>query len=138
MTTRSQLHILGTGGCTKYILLLSLSLQTLVQHGCDVNSPDENGRTSLHKAIVDGDEYAASFLIENGADLRAVTSNTHETPLHLSTSNMVRQRFLGSVGLTCVCCLDSEELEGTQLPSCSKKKGISGHCLHQDVNLCLP
>ena len=57
-----------------------------MQHGCDVNTPDTQGRTSLHKAIMKGDEYAASFLIDNGANLRAVTQDTQETPLHLTAT----------------------------------------------------
>lgn len=59
---------------------------TLVQHNCDINSPDENGKTLLHKAIEDGDSYAAIFLIKQGADVKAVTNERNETTLHMVAS----------------------------------------------------
>lgn len=58
--------------------------ETLVQHKCDINAPDSDGRTLLHKSIEVGDDYAAMFLIKHGADVKAVTSKQNETPLHLA------------------------------------------------------
>ena len=60
--------------------------RTLVGHGCDVIMADIDGQTLLHKAIKDGDEFAASFLIRNGARVSAATHSEHETPLHLAAS----------------------------------------------------
>ena len=58
--------------------------KTLVGHGCDVNSADAEGKTLLHRYINAGDEYAATFLIEHGADVKALTGDTHQTALHLT------------------------------------------------------
>ena len=57
--------------------------QTLVNHGCNINSPDHDGYTLLHKAIQHGDEFAATFLIESGSNVKAVTISDKETTLHL-------------------------------------------------------
>ena len=57
--------------------------RTLVNHGCNVNSPDHDGYTLLHKTIQQGDEFAATFLIENGSNVKAVTISDKETSLHL-------------------------------------------------------
>ena len=47
---------------------------------------DGDGQTLLHKFIRDGDTYAAMFLIENGADVKAATKIKFETPLHLAAA----------------------------------------------------
>lgn len=60
--------------------------KTLVHHSCDVNAPDEDGRTLLHRFIEVGDDYAARFLIEHGADVKAVTYDKNETILHQAAS----------------------------------------------------
>ena len=60
--------------------------KTLVHHSCDVNAPDKDGRTLLHRFIEVGDDYAAKFLIEHGADIKAVTYDKNETVLHLAAS----------------------------------------------------
>ena len=56
--------------------------KTLVHHSCDVNAPDKDGRTLLHRFMEVGDDYAARFLIEHGADVKAVTYDKNETVLH--------------------------------------------------------
>lgn len=73
--------------------------RTLVGHGCDVDMPDiADGQCLLHKAIMQGDEFSATFLIKNGANGNAATHSEHVTPLHLtasfrpwSTSSMSKQ-----------------------------------------------
>ena len=60
--------------------------RTLVGHGCDVNMADYDGKCLLHKAITQGDEFSATFLIKNGARGSAATHSEHVTPLHLAAS----------------------------------------------------
>lgn len=61
--------------------------RTLVNHGCDVDMPNiADGQCLLHKAIMQGDEFSARFLIKNGANSNAATHNEHVTPLHLAAS----------------------------------------------------
>lgn len=73
-------------------LLIALTEQqdsiarTLVGHNCDVNMADLDGQCLLHKAISHGDEFAATFLIQNGARVSAATHSEHETPIHLAAS----------------------------------------------------
>ena len=59
---------------------------TLVHHNCDINSPNPDGKTMLHRSIEDGDGYAATFLIKHGADVKAITNDGNETTLHLAAS----------------------------------------------------
>ena len=49
----------------------------LLDHGVDVNSRDEQGRTALH---ITGSAYTAEFLLARGADINA-TDNSGATPL---------------------------------------------------------
>eukprot|EP00795_Rhopilema_esculentum_P015608 gene15608-6884_t len=58
--------------------------RTLVNHGCNINSPDHDGFTLLHRAVEHGDEFGAMFLIEHGANVKSVTIAERDTPLHLS------------------------------------------------------
>ncbi|XP_066933488.1 rabankyrin-5-like [Clytia hemisphaerica] len=67
---------------------------TLVQHNCDINSPNSEGKTLLHRSIEDGDSYAANFLIKQGADVKAITSDKNETTLHLAASFQYGLNFL--------------------------------------------
>lgn len=61
--------------------------RTLVGHGCDVDMPDiADGQCLLHKAIMQGDEFSATFLIKNGANGNAATHSEYVTPLHLTAS----------------------------------------------------
>ena len=59
---------------------------TLVGNKCDVDTPNDEGKTLLHLAILRGDAFAAEFLIRNGASPLATISSTLETPLHLAAS----------------------------------------------------
>lgn len=60
--------------------------KTLVTNKCDLDTPNEKGETLLHLAIMRGDEFAANFLICNGASTLASITATMETPLHLAAS----------------------------------------------------
>jgi len=40
----------------------------------------------LHRSIEDGDSYAATFLIKQGADMKTITNDCNETTLHLAAS----------------------------------------------------
>lgn len=51
-----------------------------------MNIADINGQCLLHKAINQGDEFSATFLIKNGARVSAATHSEHVTPLHLTAS----------------------------------------------------
>lgn len=54
-------------------LLQSGIAKTLVGHKASVNATDCKGRTLLHRAIDRSDEFAAAFLIENGASVDIAT-----------------------------------------------------------------
>lgn len=60
--------------------------EELVKHKVDVDRPDSSGCCLLHKAIRRGDEFAALFLINNGATVNAATYGEMQTPLHLTAS----------------------------------------------------
>lgn len=60
--------------------------KTLVTNKCDLDTPNAKGETLLHLAIMRGDEFAAQFLISNGASTLATITATMETPLHLAAS----------------------------------------------------
>ncbi|KAL3858016.1 hypothetical protein ACJMK2_012632 [Sinanodonta woodiana] len=57
--------------------------QTLVGHHVDVNKRDNSGKCLLHKAIKRGDEFSASFLINNGCNVNLATHLDKESPLHM-------------------------------------------------------
>ena len=68
--------------------------RTLVNHGCNINSPDHDGFTLLHRAVEHGDEFGAIFLIEHGANVKSVTIAERDTPLHLSAKyKLVSRNF---------------------------------------------
>ena len=61
----------------------------LLDHQADINVRDKNGRTPLHRTLVDmnddlDDSFfdAVRFLLEHGADVHAL-DNDHATPLHV-------------------------------------------------------
>ncbi|XP_060560051.1 rabankyrin-5-like, partial [Ruditapes philippinarum] len=58
--------------------------QTLVGHGVNCSNKDNAGRSLLHKAIKRGDEFSASFLIKNKADVNMTTHLDKETALHMT------------------------------------------------------
>ncbi len=57
-------------------------IKVLIEAGADVNTPDEDGETPLHRAMSTKNNYdIARLLIENGADLATVAVG-NRTPLH--------------------------------------------------------
>ncbi|KJE96925.1 hypothetical protein CAOG_007172 [Capsaspora owczarzaki ATCC 30864] len=62
--------------------------ETLVDHGCDVDSPQATtNKTLLHRALERKDETTAAFLVSHGASVNAVTSAAtgSTTPLHIAS-----------------------------------------------------
>ncbi|XP_074641653.1 rabankyrin-5-like [Tubulanus polymorphus] len=57
--------------------------KTMVSHRVDVNKTDHSGRCLLHKALKRGDEFSASFLIKNNANVNMASHIEKETALHL-------------------------------------------------------
>ena len=47
----------------------------------DINAPNNNGETPLHKAVINQKTDMIKLLLEKGADIKA-KDNTHRTPLH--------------------------------------------------------
>ena len=45
-------------------------IETLLKHGSYLNKPDEDGCTALHIAVMQGDLYCTSVLMQYGADMR--------------------------------------------------------------------
>ncbi|XP_033101064.1 rabankyrin-5-like isoform X2 [Anneissia japonica] len=58
----------------------------LIKHKVNVNRMDSKGCCLLHKALTRGDEFSATFLIQNGAKLNIVSQLELETPLHVVSS----------------------------------------------------
>ena len=58
----------------------------LVSSGANVNNPDDQGLTPLHRASQDGLVDIASALIRHGADVNATDTNK-QTPLHVAAAN---------------------------------------------------
>lgn len=57
-------------------------IKVLIEAGADVNTPDEDGETPLHRAMSTKNNYkTARLLIEHGADLATVAVG-NRTPLH--------------------------------------------------------
>ena len=61
------------------------AIRFFVDHGVDINAPDGEGRTPLHKAVSMGDARLASLLLTLGANPNAADVN-HATPLHIAAT----------------------------------------------------
>jgi ankyrin repeat protein len=46
----------------------------LIDHGAKLNTRDIGGNTPLHLALMEGNEDIALYLVEQGADLKAMNS----------------------------------------------------------------
>jgi ankyrin repeat protein len=67
----------------------------LVEQGVDVNAADDQGFTALHHAVLKDFDQVVEFLVNQGADIHAVTSRD-QTPLLLAETT---QTIPGSNGL---------------------------------------
>lgn len=70
-------------------------VQTLVEHGANIEATDKQGRTPLHEACLRGHRIISGFLINRGARVNA-KDNYERTPLHNAEScnNLGLIRFL--------------------------------------------
>jgi hypothetical protein len=60
-------------------------IDILVQNGCEIDAPDEHGKTPLHYAAEFGKADAIDVFIDEGANLDAADDDG-KTPLHLVRS----------------------------------------------------
>lgn len=61
-------------------------MNILLQAGADINGANADGKTVLHKAIIDKDVESAAFLIENGANVNIKDQSGH-TPIYYADEN---------------------------------------------------
>ncbi|XP_057341018.1 rabankyrin-5 [Microplitis mediator] len=88
----------------------------LINAGANINEKNDKGLTLLHQAILKEDSATAIFLLENGADMSAKTSDD-ETPLQLSVhcrlgevvEALCRRGVNTSVGCPLWDALDSDQ-----------------------------
>ena len=62
-----------------------------------ISKADSYGFTPLHKAALNGQEAAVSFLLSAGANVNQ-TNNSGHTPLAKATSDRVKQLLIGAGG----------------------------------------
>lgn len=62
------------------------SIKDLVAEGADINTKYDFGYTLLHYAASNGALHILKYLLENGADIEAVTTTDGWTPLHIAVS----------------------------------------------------
>ena len=74
------------------------ALKIFLDHGVDVNSPDNNGRTALHGAALQGYNDVIRFLATKGASLDA-KDNKGFTPLDVALGKAGGFGFAGSEGV---------------------------------------
>lgn len=77
---RSISYASQTGNIERVIKLIKNQKQ-------DVNQIDSAGYTALHYAARNGHLEICKFLIRNGANINAITSAGHATPLHRACSS---------------------------------------------------
>ena len=62
------------------------AVQSLVQHGAEVNARNSDGGSALHEAAHSSDAPTVSFLLDHKADVNA-QDNHGDTPLHFAAAN---------------------------------------------------
>lgn len=102
---------------------------TLVNHRANVNAKDNRGRTLLHKAIIRGDEFSATFLIDSNASVNMTMPPDKETPLHLVAS--CNPKNGNPEVLKGMATVASKLLEHGANPSLQDNNGNT--CLHRAV-----
>ncbi|EWG46122.1 hypothetical protein FVEG_15926 [Fusarium verticillioides 7600] len=114
----------------------------LLNHGVIIDARDAGGKTALFRSFERGDLYLANFLIERGADVKAVT-NCEKTMLHamnnkdlsLCQSNFYsnRQRFSEKRGVEQMMKLLCEN--GGKNVIIREKSQIFSHLVHIPASL---
>ncbi|KAL1862030.1 hypothetical protein Plec18170_000854 [Paecilomyces lecythidis] len=70
------------------------TMNSLIEHGVNINAPDENNETPLHSAVRWGQIQAAALLLEKGANTNVVSKNygtlLETAALHTSTIEMMK------------------------------------------------
>ena len=83
----------------------------LLQSGASVNVADNDGKTLLHSSLMDGNETAALFLINNGADINLQTK-ANETCVELA----IRKKMTSVVESLCKLGADTSSSSGQDPP----------------------
>ena len=65
------------------------TIQCLLEAGADINAPDKNGATPLHRAVRTRCAAAVKCLMENGSEVR-LQNKSGATPFHLAVQNTGR------------------------------------------------
>ncbi|NXU34307.1 ANKK1 protein, partial [Drymodes brunneopygia] len=90
LSCRAGVNSTAGCGCTPLLLAVQRRLPDicalLIQHGADVNIPDEDGWAPLHFAAQHGDDRAARLLLDHQARADA-RERDGWTPLHLAAQN---------------------------------------------------
>lgn len=95
-------------------------VKILIAAGADVNAPDEDGETPLHRALSTKNNYdVARLLIEEGANLANIDV-ARRTPLHVISNDTV-QKVLSSSSLEGELGADSEGMSITHYLAWSSK-----------------
>lgn len=110
-----DLNCKNIDGKTPLNLCLELGRQNLlnafVGMGADINLRNDSGLTLLHQAILNKDVEAAVFLLQQGADMYALTEN-NRNPLQLA----IEQRLPKVVDVLCTLGVSLSVLDGQDPP----------------------
>ena len=66
----------------------------LIDHGADIDTRDQDGKTPLHGTVYSSSDDIARTLIEHGADIH-VKDNEGSTPLALAAEWASRRKLVG-------------------------------------------
>ncbi|GIL75254.1 hypothetical protein Vretifemale_5031, partial [Volvox reticuliferus] len=79
----AQCTLQGLSSTDSSLIADTSHVQHLINHGADVNAPDNNGWTPLHTAAYHGQEEIVRILLAAHANVNA-RNKSEETPLHLA------------------------------------------------------